>query len=145
MEGAWAQMKGLLDGLMKEAKQIPYTVIAVLALYALLTFYVLPAAVLARATAVSAEGLSRNLAKLESKLSSMDQGMRLANARALVVALDSQLFQLEQEQRRARRAGEVVSEVILQQLHELQNEQAVAMAELRVLLDRSDKDASQDP
>lgn len=145
MEGAWGQMKGLLEGLLKEAKQIPYTVIAVLALYAVLTFYVLPAAVLARASATSVDALTRNLAKLEERLGAMDDSIRLANARALVVALDSQLFQIEQEQRRAERAGEVVSEVILQQLHELQNEKAVAMAELRVLLDRSDKDASRDP
>ncbi len=134
----------MLDGLMKEAKQIPYTVMAVLALYALLMFYVLPAVVLARASAISVDGLTKNLAKLESKLSLMDEGMRMANARTLVVALDAQLFQIEQEQRRADRAGEIVSEVILRQLHELQNEKAVAMAELRVLLDRSDKDASQD-
>jgi len=145
MEGAWGQMKGLLEGLLKEAKQIPYTVIAVLALYAVITFYVLPAAVLARASATSVDALTRNLANLEKKLGAMDDNIRLANARALVVALDSQLFQIEQEQRRAERAGEVVSEVILQQLHELQNEKAVAMAELRVLLDRSDKDASRDP
>lgn len=145
MEGAWGQMKGLLEGLIKEAKQIPYTVIAVLALYAMLTSYFLPAAVLARASAVSVDALTRNLAKLEERLGAMDSSIRLANARALVVALDSQLFQIEQEQRRAERAGELVSEVILQQLHELQNEKAVAMAELRVLLDRSDKDASRDP
>lgn len=144
MEGALGQMKALSDGLMKEAKQSPYTVVTVLALCAVLAFYVLPAVVLARASAVSVAALTRNLAKLEVKLGTMDSGMRLANARALVVALDAQVFQLEQEQRRAGRAGEPVSEVVLKQMHVLQNEKAVAMAELRVLLIRSVQEASQD-
>ena len=141
MEGAWGQMKGLLDGLMKEAKQIPYTVIAVLALYALLTFYVLPAAVLARASAVSVESLTKNLAKLEDKLSAMDERIQLSSARALVLGLDSQIFQLEQEQRRADRAGEQVSEVVLQQLHDVHNKKAIATIELDALLRRSAQDS----
>lgn len=134
MEGAFGQMKVFFDGLAREAKQIPYTVIGVIALYVVMIYYVLPTVVQVKTNVVV-------LVRLERQFKAMDGRMQLSSARSLVLGLDSQLFQLEQEQRRADRAGEQVSEVVLQQLHDVQNKKAIATIELDALLRRSAEDS----
>ncbi len=123
-------MKVLLDGLVGEAKRIPYTVIAVVCLYIAMLCYVIPAVGLTNVTASAFERLSTRFTALELSL-------KLASARNLVVSLDGQVFSLEQEQRRAERAGMPLSDVVLQQLRKLQSERAIAEAELEALIRRS--------
>jgi hypothetical protein len=116
-------VKELVDGLFKEIKLIPYTVVVVMAIGAVTTLYVIPTLHHAEAAVLEVHVLKRAVGSMRRDL-----------LRNRIATLDSRLTDLEIEKARVGRLGQVVPDVIVDLLRTATTERALAEEELAALM-----------
>jgi hypothetical protein len=124
-------MKELVDGLFKEMKLIPYTVVVVMGITAVIAFYIVPTLHRAEAAVVEVHVLKLAVGSMREEL-----------LRNRIATLDSRLTDLEIEKARLGRLGQVPPDVIVDFLRTAATERALAEEELAALM-KKEGDADQ--
>lgn len=129
---------GFVEGIVREARLIPYTAIAVLAILAALGFYVLPAVGRIAPLATEVTDISNRLGGMESRIRRDALMNRLSG-------LETETFQLEREQATLERLSQEVPLPILERLHRLRVETATTRQELDAVLAKLPADETHPP
>jgi hypothetical protein len=124
-------MKELVGGLVEEARRAPFTVVAVLGLWAYTLLYVIPSVIEARAAANTVQTIQEQLAAVTEHLTAIE--IRLAKDH--LVDLEGQIDDAKRdEDKYTERTGEDPPAVLSERLYRLQSERSIAQQELDALL-----------
>lgn len=122
-------IRSLWDGMVKEARLVPYTVALVSFLSLVVAAFVWPGVITPPASKASIVDLVHRFDRFELSIS-------VDATKNRILLMDAEIYQLEREVARARATGNELPDVVEQRLHRLRSERSVADRELSALLGR---------